>query len=97
MHCPMLVMPQSLALHPLKNMSQVDEADHSVDFDNLYSRMDDFDNFFKTGKISFNITNKITIIFADKKYDVIFCQEKRMFRLLVILFVIKLYARTDIL
>ena len=33
-------------------MTQVDEIDYKADFDNLYLRMNDFDNFFQVGKIS---------------------------------------------
>ena len=46
----MPIMPQLLALNSLKDMTQVDEIDHTADFDNLYSRMDDFDKFFKQEK-----------------------------------------------
>ena len=42
----MHAMHQPLTLNPLKDMGQVDEIDYSADFDNLYSRMDDFDKFF---------------------------------------------------
>ena len=51
----MPVTSQPLALNPLDDMVQVDKIDYSVDFDNLYSRMDDFDKFFKTVKISYNM------------------------------------------
>ena len=51
----MPITPQPLALNPLKEMTQVDEIDYTADFDNLYSRMDNFDKFFKTGKISYNM------------------------------------------
>ena len=33
-------------------MTQVDKIDYKADFDNLYLRMNDFDNFFQIGKIS---------------------------------------------
>ena len=39
---------------------QVDKIDYMADFDNLYSRMDDFDIFFNTGKTSYNILKSIT-------------------------------------
>ena len=55
----MPVTPQPFALNPLKDMVQVDEIDYSADFDNLYSRMDDFDKFFQTGKISYNLLKHI--------------------------------------
>ena len=47
------------ALNPLKDMTQVDEIDYTTDFDNLYSRMDDFNKFFNTGKRSYNILKYI--------------------------------------
>ena len=53
------VTPQPVALNPLKDIAQVDEVYYSADFDNLYSRMDDFDKFFKTGKISYNMLKYI--------------------------------------
>ena len=40
-------------------MTQVNEIDYTADFDNLYSRMDTFDKFFKTGKISYNMLKYI--------------------------------------
>ena len=51
----MSITPQSLALKPLKDIMQVDKIDYTADFDNLYSRMDDFDKFFNAGKISYNM------------------------------------------
>ena len=50
MLCQMPIMPQLLVVNSLKDMTQVDEIDHTADFDNLYSRMDDFDKFFKQEK-----------------------------------------------
>ena len=38
----MPIIPQPLALNPLKDMTQVDEINDTADFDNLYLRMDDF-------------------------------------------------------
>ena len=55
----MPVTPQSLALNTLKDAAQVDEVDYTADFDNLFSRWDDFDKFFKTGKISYNMLKYI--------------------------------------
>ena len=55
----MAITPQPLALNPLKNMMQVDQIDFTADFDNLYSRMDDFDKLFNTGKISYNMLRYI--------------------------------------
>ena len=51
MQCQVPATSQPLALNPLNNMVQVDELDYSADFDNVYLRMDNFDNFFKTRKI----------------------------------------------
>ena len=55
----MPVTPQSLALNALKDAVHVDEVDYTADFDNLFSRWDDFDKFFKTGKISYNMLKYI--------------------------------------
>ena len=55
----MPVTSQSLALNTLKDAVQVDEVDYTADFDNLFSRWDDFDKFFKTGKISYNMLKYI--------------------------------------
>ena len=49
--------PEPLALISLKDVVKVDEIDYTADFDNLLSRMDNFDKFFKTGKISYNMLN----------------------------------------
>ena len=54
------ITPQLLALSPLKDIMQVDEINYMADFDNLYSRMDDFDKFFNTGKISYNMLKYIS-------------------------------------
>ena len=59
MQCQMTIMSQPLTLNPLKDMAQVDEIDYTADFDNLCSRMDDFNNFFRTGKISYNMLKYI--------------------------------------
>ena len=55
----MPLTPQPPALNCLKDMTQVDEIDYTVDFDNLYSRVDDFDKFFNTRKISYNMLKYI--------------------------------------
>lgn len=55
MQQPMPVTPQVLTLNPLKGAAKVDEIDYSADFDNLFSKMEDFDKFFKTVKISYNM------------------------------------------
>ena len=51
----MPVTPQALKLNPIKDAAKVDETDYSADFDNLFSKMDDFDKFFRNGKISYNM------------------------------------------
>ena len=38
---------------------QVNKIDYTADFDNLLSRMNNFDKFFKTGKISYNMLKYI--------------------------------------
>ena len=55
----MTITLQPLALNPLKDMMQVDEIDYTADFDNLYSRMDNFNKLFNTGKISYNMLKYI--------------------------------------
>lgn len=55
MQQPMPVTPQALTLNPLKDAEKVDEIDYSADFDNLFFKMDDFDKFFRNGKISHNM------------------------------------------
>ena len=40
------ITPQHLTLNHLKYMVQLNKIDYTTDFDNLYSRMDDFDKFF---------------------------------------------------
>ena len=51
----MLITPQLLALNPLKDAVQVNEIDYTADFHNLFSRMNDFNKFFKNGKTSYNM------------------------------------------
>ena len=60
MQIQMSVLPQSLNLNPLKDMAKVDDVDYSADFDNLYSKMDGFDKFSRTGKASYNMLRCIT-------------------------------------
>ena len=36
-------------------MTKVDKVNYSDDFDNLYLKMDDFDKFFRTGKVFCNM------------------------------------------
>ena len=55
----MSVLPKPLSLNPLKDMGKVDEVDYLADFDNLYSKIDDFDKFFRTGKVSYNMLRYI--------------------------------------
>ena len=40
----MHVLLQPLSLNPLKQMEKVNEVDYSANFDNFYSKMDDFDS-----------------------------------------------------
>ena len=51
----MPITSQPFGLNPLKDAVQVDKIDYAADFDNLFSIMDNFDKFFKTGKISYNM------------------------------------------
>ena len=55
----MPVLPQPLSLNLLKDMAKVDKVDYSADLDNLYSKMDDFEKFFRTGKVSCNMLRYI--------------------------------------
>ena len=55
----MPVLPQPLSLNPLKDMENVDKVDYLADFDNLYSKTGDFDKFFRTGKVSYNMLRYI--------------------------------------
>ena len=55
----MPILPQPLSLNPLKDMAKVDQVDYSADFDNLYLKKDDFDKFFKTGNVSYNMLRYI--------------------------------------
>ena len=50
----MLVLIQPLSLNPLKDLAKVDEVNDLADFDSLYSKMDEFDKFFETGKVPYN-------------------------------------------
>ena len=54
---PVLLPP--LSLNALKDMTKVNEVNNSVDFDYLYSKMDDFDRFFRTRKVPHNILRYI--------------------------------------
>ena len=53
------VLPQSLALNPLKDMPKVDEVHYSADFDNLYLKKDDFEKFSKNEKVSHSMLRYI--------------------------------------
>ena len=55
----MPVTPQGITLNSLKDAAKADEIDYSVDFDNLFSKMDYFDKFFRNGKISYNMLKYI--------------------------------------
>ena len=55
MECQLPVLSQPLSLNPLNDMAKVDQVNYSTNFDNLYLRMDDFDKFFRTGKVSYNM------------------------------------------
>ena len=56
----MPVLPQPLAVNPLKDMSKVDEVDYAADSDNLYSKINAFEEFFKSGEISYSMLRYIT-------------------------------------
>ena len=55
MECQLPALSQPLSLNPLNDMAKVDQVNYSTNFDNLYLRMDDFDKFFRTGKVSYNM------------------------------------------
>ena len=53
------VLPQPLSLNPLKDMVKVDKVDYSAYFDNLNVKTEDFDKFFRTGKVSYKMLRYI--------------------------------------
>ena len=55
----MSVLPQPLSLNPSKDMVKVGQVDYLANVDNLYSKMDNFDKFFRTGKVSYNMLRYI--------------------------------------
>ena len=55
----MPITPQPLTLNPLKDTVHADKINCKTDFDNLYLRMDNFDKFFQTGKLSNNMLKYI--------------------------------------
>ena len=55
----MPITPQPIALNPLKDAAQINEISFTADFDDLFSRINDFNKFFKTGKISYNMLKYI--------------------------------------
>ena len=48
----MPILPQLLLLDLMKDMVKVSSVHYSADFKNLYSRIDDFEKFYKMGKMS---------------------------------------------
>ena len=65
----MPILPQPLSLNLLKDMAEVDEVDFSADFDNLYSKKNDFDKFFKTGKVSYNMLRYIPVLARSDAFN----------------------------
>ena len=55
----MSVLSQPLSLNPLKDIAKVDKVNYSTGFDNLFLKMDDFDKFSRTGKVSYNMLKYI--------------------------------------
>ena len=72
----MPVLPLPLSLSPLKDMAKVDEVDYLADFNNLFSKMDDFEKFFKTGKVSYNMLRYRPGL-AKVDYQVRYIEQKR--------------------
>ena len=72
----MPVSPLPLSLNPLKDVAKVDEVDYLADFDNLFSKMDDFEKIFKTGKVSYNMLRYKPYL-AKVDYQVRYIQQKR--------------------
>ena len=78
-------------------MVQLNKIDYTTDFDNLYSRMDDFDKFFRIRKISNNILKYIPgltkIVYqghlhsteTKRKYPDEFSKNKKVIKLMFIL------------
>ena len=46
----MLILPQPPALNPLKDAAKVEAIDYKADFENLFTRLDFFENFIHTGR-----------------------------------------------
>ena len=46
------ILQQPSALHPLKDATNVTTVDYSTNFGGLYKRIENLDNFFKSGKAS---------------------------------------------
>ena len=59
MQFQMPVLPQPLSLNSWKDKAKADKVDYSADFDKLFSKMNDFDKIFRTGKVSYNMLRYI--------------------------------------
>ena len=53
------VLAQPLSLNPLKDKVKVDKVNYWTEFQNWYSKMHDFNKFFRTGKVSYSILRYI--------------------------------------
>ena len=50
MQRPMPILPQPLALNPLKDVAKVEAIDYTADFENLFTRLDSIEKFIHTGR-----------------------------------------------
>ena len=57
----MPILPQPLSSNPIKNASNIVTIDYSADFKDLYSRINKFANFYKTGKMSYDMIRYILV------------------------------------
>ena len=90
MQQPMPVTPQALTLNPLKDAAKVDKIDYSADFENLFSKMDDFNKLFRNGKISYNMLKYIPgLAKAANQSQLEKTETKRRFNMQMILIKVK--------
>lgn len=53
------ILPQPLLLNPLKDSVKVKAVDYSADFQNLYSRVDNFIKLYVKGQLPYNMVRDI--------------------------------------
>ena len=55
----MPILPLLLLLDPMKDMAKVSGVYYSADLKNVHSQTDDFEKFYKTGKMSYDMLRYI--------------------------------------